>query len=55
MQRTESALVTAPHPEVVRWVEYELWRKDKSFPFAPLEVWYVLRYHYTTPTSEASV
>lgn len=26
-----------PHPEVVRWIEYEAWTRSVPFPLTPLE------------------
>ncbi len=37
-------IIREPHPEVVRWVDYESsWPANKPFPLTPLEAWYVLQ------------
>jgi hypothetical protein len=47
----EPKLVTDPHPEVVRWVEYQTWRRDSPFPLTPLEAWYVLQGYAVRPAA----
>jgi hypothetical protein len=47
----EPTLITDPHPEVQRWVEYETWPAEKPFPLTPLEAWYVLQGYAVRPAA----
>ncbi len=45
-------IIREPHPEVVRWVEYDLsWPADKPFPLTPLEAWHVMQGHTVRPAA----
>ena len=44
-------IIRAPHPEVVRWVEYLPWPADKPFPLTPLEAWYVMQGYTVKPAA----
>jgi hypothetical protein len=45
-------IINDPHPEVVRWVEYEPWPADKPFPLTPLEAWYVMQGYTVKPAAK---
>jgi hypothetical protein len=57
MEDTEDRkIIREPHPEVVRWLEYEMpWPADKPFPLTPLEAWYVMQGYTVKPAASITL